>query len=456
MAAAAASNNIRDEISSRLIANDEFVPYMYSIIQNAGRAATESDEVKSNIHNVCVIPKGTRYRTNYTVSRENADYTLEYNADDILIVGGVVLNLYDRLLSVKENSTRRISSLKEFLKRETLDIDMKWWPRVTSPDGKIITSFSQALRKLTTIFNNNLASTLKEKVGEINEKVKEVLSSYDIGKFDIKTELLPYIIFGNETITIKFIINSIEIKICEIAIYDGGNSQTFNEWGEKIEEILPMTDDIYYSIPSSFGLISYESAKIIKINNVNIAIPSLIHYIKQQLFTFYILTRDKDNTNEKKTIKKGMNSYKRVFFIRELLSQFKSNSNYNNTLFSSIINRTTNLTETQRGLIVWINTNIYDIFDKNKHNLLAMCNIYESDIATIFMCNEILPVVELVFPNRVLASKNTGNSIPVFSGPEEARMYAAKMYPTIGSGLKKRTHRQKHKSRKHKTRKYRK
>lgn len=397
-----ASNITPDYLSSKLISSDEFVPFMYDIIHTVGRKATNSDIVKSNIHNVCVIPQDSSRRKPCSLKSSDR-YTLTYDADDILIVGGVVLNLYDRIISKKQNNTRRIETLTDFLRRETLDIDMKWWPHVKTPDGTIITAFSEALQTLVDEFKKILDATLIEKKNDIFNKVIIALEKYfplnssDISSFEIITDRIPRRMGGYETVSIYFKIKSILIKMCEIAIYDGGNSQEFNLKGEKVNNIQPMSTDIYYSIPISTTKPNiYKTIQHINIDGINIAIPSLIHYLIQQLFTFFIQTKDTGgeiNSNKIEKIKKGINSYKRAFFIRELLSQFKSDSEFNRNLFSKYVVGLPDFIKTQKKLLLWINANIYEIFNKNKRVLYNICEKLSSnnsdDTATKFMCDNI-------------------------------------------------------------------
>lgn len=392
-----------DYLSSKLISSDEFVPFMYNIIRIAGKEATRSEAVKNNIHNVCVIPQNSPRRKPCS-TKSNDRYTLTYDDNDIMIVGGVVLNLYDRLISKKQNNTRRIETLKEFLRRETLDIDMKWWPRVKTPDGTIITAFSEALQTLVDEFKKTLDATLIEKKNDIFNKVstalekKFPLNSYDIDSFEIITDRIPRRMGGYETVSIYFKIKSILIKICEISIYDGGNSQEFNLKGEKFNNIQSMSTDIYYSMPISMTKPStYKTLQNINIDGIDIAIPSLIHYIIQQLFTFFIQTKDTGgeiSSSKIEKAKKGINSYKRVFFIRELLSQFKSDSEFNKNIFSKYVIGLPDFIKTQKKLILWITVNIYEIFNKNKEILNIICEDLsssnnEGDVATKFMCDNI-------------------------------------------------------------------
>jgi hypothetical protein len=466
MAAAAASNITPDEISSRLISHVDFIARVYDIVKYAAKIATEDREVKENQNKLCVLPAEIPGITRKSKCKNitSRSSSIIYNSDNITLSGGAVLNIYNSLLSSGFKERRGIKELKDYITRDTLDIDMKWWPQQTGHISNsrkrnyVITSKSLAIEKLVDKFEDALNGVFN------NISTKGILvdlinkySGLSIVKLNTIISKKEVHYFGAHSINITFDIedttgNTYSLKIGDISIYDTASSQDYTMEGKYINELNHMTADPNYVSPLS----GYSNTiKKINIGDIIIGVPSIDRYILQQMFAF--------NNQIREFNQKALINYRRVLFIKEILEKYISPKN--NANFKNIINASVG--KTQEYLLAYILYTLNQSTRLYSGHIASICKtipIPESDILLKDICSlKYLPVVELaentsskgvLVPKHLLVSKNTGNSIPVFSSPEEARMYAAKMYPTTGSGLKKRTHRQKNKTRKHKTLKH--
>jgi hypothetical protein len=398
-----ALNANSEYLSSNLISDRYFIPMIYSFVKEAGIRASDKRNVIDNINNVCYIPIGAKTRTD-CIEVSDRRISMVYDPDDLFIVGGAALNLYDAMLSTMANSSRRIEPLEDFLQRKTLDIDMKWWPRIVSPDDIILTAFSKALITLSTEFEKSLNDVFKENEDDIYEKILVKYPDLELvrGAFKIQINRIESNKYGNETLKINFILGVHDLKICEIAIYDGSNSQQTNIAGEKIREIQHMTSDIYYLNPIygynklkrvtiSWGDVIYKRNKdnnfnIHNIKNKNIirksvviAIIPLQQYIRQQFFTIVNLLPSMN--------RKAFVNYKRILFIRKLIENFNLNNNTNKKRFISIVAARI---QNKKSLIDYIDNYLHIIMLKNRAQIIGLCKYTdEDDIILKELCDNV-------------------------------------------------------------------
>jgi hypothetical protein len=189
--------------------------------------------------------------------------------------------------------------------------------------------------------------------------------------------------------------------------------------------------------------------KIVPIEDANIALPSLDHYIYQQIFAF--------NNQMREMNSKAFINYRRIMFILLLLHKYIPSINKSN--FKNIMNTTKN--NSAKQMTLYMKQLIKKSIDKYYENIKSICRrteISKDDIFLKGLCLKVsLPIVELVqntsnitklVPKHLITSRNRTTHIPVFSSPEEARAYAASMPPrSIGRGYKRHKI---HKTRKHK------
>ncbi len=229
----------------------------------------------------------------------DSSYTLNYDPNTITIMGGAALNVYTTLLS-EYIKTKGIIGLKDYVKRETTDIDIVWWPEYDKKDKAII-SASPIIKKFVEI----LTEKIKEKISTIEiSGIKTFLVSNNIddkaiAKFDDSVLTSKYK-FGSFQIYIYGITAKKEqIKLVDFTIHDTAS-------GQRTSEIKPMEDD-----PTYMNLENIHS-----VNSINI--PKISTFIKQQKYAF-------NNNPEKRKV-----YYYRLLYIEELLRNVTTNNNTKN------------------------------------------------------------------------------------------------------------------------------
>ena len=311
--------NANEIISSKILSDVEIIADIYKIIKDAGLEATKDKEVKSLQKEVCTIKPNKMGITRFSpcVTSTNR-YSIEYDANDIMIVGGAALNVYDyKLRALKER--RGLGALEDYIKKKTSDIDIVWWPRKAS-NTEIIISKSTAIIELVRVFEVELQEKLNEASKELELKIKPYItnaSNTDELKIYINSfQTRPAGVFN---ITITFQIKNKLLKICDISVHDGGAGQKLDENGNQINYVQDMSKDPMYCNPTPG---STNSIKYLTVNGIDIAVPNIESFVKQQMLAFDNLIR----LNEVK----GFINYKRVEFIKQLLSSFNLN-NHNNS-----------------------------------------------------------------------------------------------------------------------------
>lgn len=455
MAAAAPDIINPDIISSRLISHADFITLIYGIVKDAAAITTAASQVIENKNKLCILPINEPgvIRTSKTCEETTSAGSIIYSPDDILLSGGTVLNIYDSLLTGFK-ARRGIKQLKEYITRETFDIDMKWWPR-EAPTRFIATSKSKAIITLVEIFKDALESKFETASTKtrILEKIKSYSELDDINDLSISIfhKEVRYVGAHSLNITLK-IKNTSEkeyaLKICDISIYDNGSSQDHTIEGELIGKIQSMQEDPNYSSPF---IGSPNSMKIIPIEDINIALPSLDHYIYQQLFAFNNQIREMNS--------KAFINYRRVLFILLLLDKYIPSNNKNN--FKNIINTTKN--NSAKQISSYMIQLLRKSIDKYHENIASICKrteISKNDLFLRDLCLKAsrLPVVELVrntlnrkklVPKHWITSGNSAMNLPVFSTAEGAHIYATGESRTTGAGKTRHKKCKAHKTRKH-------
>jgi hypothetical protein len=252
---------------------------------------------------------------------------VEYNPNNLMIVGGAALNIYDyKLQEFKER--REIGGLEAYIKKMTSDIDIVWWPwAVKDKENKnvkgeiVVTSQSEAIKRLSEVFIEILSKKLTENNETLFEQIKTQLSK------NMKLSSLTTHVVSKETfmagvinIEIKLKINDKEIKISDIILHDSGASQRYDADGNEIRMLQDMKDDPVYCSPIQG---QYNSISYLNVNGVDIALPNIKSFVDQQMLAFDNLVRTLQP--------KSLINYKRVQFIKELLSNFKVNNTKNLT-----------------------------------------------------------------------------------------------------------------------------
>jgi len=85
--------NANEIISSKILSDVEIIADIYSIVKAAGLAATNDKEVKSLQKEVCTIKPDIMDVIRFSKCKPSTNsYSIEYDANDIMIVGGAALN----------------------------------------------------------------------------------------------------------------------------------------------------------------------------------------------------------------------------------------------------------------------------------------------------------------------------------------------------------------------------
>jgi hypothetical protein len=236
---------------SPIVANPQFVSYLYgTIVRKAGKKAAAKEHF-SNHKDLCMVKYSTptEGRLRATCDEELAKAAvgrLGYDPDDITILGGTALNLYSSMLTTNYRipplPPSNVSTYKTYM--ETDDIDMVWWPYIDPALEAGHTVLSKGLHDFCKDFVNEINENLREGRREIEGFVEYALQQPV--SLALNCTLSDYIDIGVNTATIIFKINGTPYKIAEIMIHDGFSSQRNDFLGTPIRYLLPMVDDVSY------------------------------------------------------------------------------------------------------------------------------------------------------------------------------------------------------------------
>lgn len=238
---------------------------------------------------------------------KSLDVTLDYDPDTITIMGGSALNIYSIMLNDYIKS-KGIIELKDYVKRETTDIDIVWWPQYEAKDNKAIISASPIIKK----YVENLTEAIKENIKtlEING-ISELRVDNNINKKALSK-------MGGNVLTSEYKFGSYQIYIYgttkkgdEIHLVDFTIHDTASGQRSLMNDIKPMEDDKTYINKDNIHTIEIGDKQFINI-------PKISSFITQQKYAF-------NNLPEKRSV-----YYYRLLYIEELLNNISSNINVDN------------------------------------------------------------------------------------------------------------------------------
>lgn len=209
------------------------------------------------------------------------EYTAQeslYDPDDITIMGGMAMQLYEEGFASLQGTP-----LEAYVPK-TSDMDLVWWPR---RHPNILLLSSPAVQELVTQWIYHL---------------HQILYQADP---DVRVERKDYVERGVISLLIYFRLQGHYIRLCEIAIHDGGSSQLFNEKGEYQVRLQPMEMDPTYPI----------MINELEFYGDMVCVPELEVFVKQQLFAFGNMIRIPTES------KKALICYKRVLYIEMILQR---------------------------------------------------------------------------------------------------------------------------------------
>jgi hypothetical protein len=315
------------EIVSQLLTEKSLVRELYKIIQNAAVNATTSKSVIDDSHNTCAYPIGSPALSRTDECSISKRYHVSYHPEDILIVGGMAVSLYDEAISGIKSRYHNTSTLQRYVEKDTTDIDLVWWPRIkdTTPyiEENVVTINSPAISTLVTKYVSelNMILTNKKDIEIIENIIHGIRPDITLVRIEIEESSIG-IKAGAKKILIYFIItipeNQTEIKleICDISIHDGASSQKAVDAISNKLILQPMMLDPMYCLPY-VQTVSFPLSR-----KKNIYMPHIISIIKQQLLAFKNLL---DANNEKCLI-----NYKRIRYLQLMIFEYyhqKKNTN---------------------------------------------------------------------------------------------------------------------------------
>ena len=289
-------------VAADLLAADIRIPVILCLAVQAAAMKVTGEKGAFVGKGICVRSIGSpvtdRFRTCAKVEEKG---TVEYYPNDLMVIGGMALKLYDYVIRDIKKS-RGLPSLKNILSKNTSDIDMVWWPR----KDEIITINSRGIMELRDKFIEKIKEELQDTYSQPN--IVTMILGYVENATSFATEVeaghtSP--IFGAIHIYIYFIITysdntKIKLEMCDIAIHDSGSSQ------QNANNTLQfMTEDPVYCNPLT------EINRLAINPPYHINVPSIQKLVIQQLFAFKnLLALGSD---------KYLINYNRLRYIQSLL-----------------------------------------------------------------------------------------------------------------------------------------
>jgi hypothetical protein len=377
--------NTDEELSSTILSNVEIIADIYNLVKIAGERATSNKNVNRKTTNVCaIIPNKPGVNRTSDCMKDNTARSITYNANDIMIVGGAALNIYDYKL--KEYKTKRsLGALEEYIKKKTSDIDIVWWPRETSRDA-IITSKSPAILALKNEFQIQIDNIFAENLEKIEAQISPYIPGItNMDKLKIISVSKGTLLAGVFNINIIFSIKGYTLKMCDVIIHDGGSSQRYDKDGKEITDLRFMSYDPLYCYPNMMNtssVIYFQKNTMINvnINNINILVPNVISFVEQQMLAF-------DNFIREQNVKSLIN-YKRIEFVKKLLISGKTNNMNNRKNYKSIFK--TNSKEQIDNIEGKIDYRVNESINKYYLKIIQICNKINksSDEIVNTLCNK--------------------------------------------------------------------
>lgn len=403
--------NEADKLSSELLSDrDVFVSICGWIREATVNLVINDKTFRKYKNNICVLPlkvEGiTRRKTPYCIEKSKAFIT--YNPDDLTIVGGSALNLYDfKLESYKKK--KEFEKLVYYTTKATSDIDIVWWPRVSIPaDFKeelkgssfpdatdiAIVSSSPAIIVFVKMFILYLHTILSKKLSQdtnITRKITSILGRkitviigsrdkpiirnpskiaditdildihiYMAGVYSIPIYLVEVETTPDKNGVYKLKEGGIEIKLADITIHDSASGQrsttlepmiTDPVYSTTSKDIIKTTitdnTNIPYKIRVNTQILEFDIQRTSTIkDNIKIAVPNIKQFLWQQFFAI-----------QKRIIydpSKVLIHHKRISYMYNLLNAY---NNTNSNIFSTLLS--INSSKERDGIIKYIRNFIF-------------------------------------------------------------------------------------------------
>ena len=296
------------KLSSELLTNLNVTSCVYLLVKSAAKRIHDKMTKRNQ---TCAYPIGSFATNRQQVCAISLRYQMEYHPDDLIVVGGIAMALYD----VSMQDSRQAYGIPSYLRRNTSDIDIVWYPRIIdnepSTSYEVLTIRSPAMEEHVvrleeamkqilqekSIYMNNIVYNIKNTIPHI-VSVRLTVGHSDAGLLAGVHKILIFctLMYTDHT-TITF-------ELCDLSIHDGGSSQiTHHEDGSRI--LVPMYHDPMYCSP-------FEITTIYTPYYVGIGVPNLISMMKQQLLAFHNLLH--------KSSDKCIIYYRRVRYLQIIIA----------------------------------------------------------------------------------------------------------------------------------------
>ena len=370
----------------------EVIATIYQLVKEAGKFATRRILKEAQQNKVCIMmPYEKGINRVSATCLETTKYSAVYDPNHLTIMGGAAFNLYDyKVTNLKKR--RSLSELKEYIKKRTSDIDINWWPVVTTRNNvmvkdMIVVAASPSISTLKDYFMMELIRIFDQHADQLLELIRPYLPGSNVA-YQLKTSIYHFFTpkAGVYNIGINFIVKNYILKMCDINIHDSGASQRYDKNGEEITDLRPMTDDPTYSSPdpSNPYSISY-----LTVGEYDIAVPNIIGLVDQQLFAFSNLIRQ-DNM-------KYIVNYRRVLFIYRVLSSVHLHDPNNRENIQELLDifQTTN-SEYVTNLLHDIDQRVNETIEKNMKQIMDKCMELhgQSDSSLSDLCDRANQIME--------------------------------------------------------------
>jgi hypothetical protein len=297
------------KLSSMLLTNLQLTTSIYVLVKRAAKSVYDDPRMTKR-NQTCAYPNGTLATNRQHVRAITTRYQMEYHPDDIVVVGGMAMAMYDTLKQY--NSAYGIQSLPYM--SYTSDIDMVWYPRIVDNEPSIpydvLTIRSPAMEEHVLRLEEEMKQAIQDNLFVMNmtyiikntipyvETVELTVGKSDAGLLAGAHKILIFC-------TLTYIDHTtIMFELCDISIHDGGSSQiTRNEDGSPI--LVPMYYDPMYCSPL------YQLIMIHTPLHIGITVPNMVSMIKQQLLAFHNLLH--------KSSDKCIMYYKRIRYLQMII-----------------------------------------------------------------------------------------------------------------------------------------
>jgi hypothetical protein len=258
--------NVHHDISE-VLSNIEVIQEIYQIVKDSANSTMKQlKDTNQELSVMMPYQKGI----NRAISEclQTTKCSIRYDPNHLTIIGSAAYAIYHSLF---HNSHDNISPIK------IKDIDINWWPILSSNDV-VVTSKSKYIMQMISIFVNTLDMAFST-----NHIMKQFIPHVENNTCSMMIRHYHTWKAGVFNIEILLKINNDIHKICDINVHDGGSSQRYDRNGEEIKELRCKEDDPTYCSPD----MNYErSLCYVQIGNSEIAIPSMMSLVDQQLFAF--------------------------------------------------------------------------------------------------------------------------------------------------------------------------